>query len=101
MIDSYNCGSKFVKAVHSDSLKRLEFVSYLYLKGRGKVGFIFGIFRFFKIPLQMAIGLYLAFMMLVGTVAGIAFFAEGIERSHMSSLVMPETCGDREIVVCV
>ena len=30
-------------------------------------------------PLQMAIGLYLAFMMLIGTVAGIAFFAEGID----------------------
>ena len=48
-------------------------------KGRGKVGFIFGIFRFFKMPLQMAIGLYLAFMMLIGTAAGIAYFAEGID----------------------
>ncbi len=43
------------------------------------MGFIFGIFRFFKMPLQMAIGLYLAFMMLMGTAAGIAYFAEGIE----------------------
>ena len=43
------------------------------------MGFIFGIFRFFKMPLQMAIGLYLAFMMLTGTVAGIAYFAEGID----------------------
>ena len=43
------------------------------------MGFIFGIFRFFKMPLQMAIGLYLAFMMLVGTAAGIAYFAEWIE----------------------
>ena len=43
------------------------------------MGFIFGIFRFFKMPLQMAIGLYLAFMMLIGTAAGIAYFAEGID----------------------
>ena len=27
----------------------------------------------------MAIGLYLAFIMLIGTVAGIVFFAEGID----------------------
>ena len=43
------------------------------------MGFIFGIFKFFKMPLQMAIGLYLAFMMLIGTAAGIAYFAEGID----------------------
>ena len=43
------------------------------------MGLIFGIFRFFKMPLQMAIGLYLAFMMLIGTAAGIAYFAEGID----------------------
>ena len=43
------------------------------------MGFIFGIFRFFKMPLQMAIGLYLALMMLMGTAAGIAYFAEGID----------------------
>ena len=77
--ERYNCGSKFVKAMHSDSLRRLEFLFHLYLKGRGKVGFIFGIFRFFKMPLQMAIGLYLAFMMVIGTAAGIAYFAEGID----------------------
>ena len=43
------------------------------------MGFIFGIFRFFKMPVQMAIGLYLAFMMLIGTVTAIAYFAEGID----------------------
>ena len=42
------------------------------------MGFIFGIFRFFRLPIQMAIGLYLAFMLLIGTAAGIAYFAEGI-----------------------
>ena len=43
------------------------------------MGFIFVIFRFFKMPIQMAIGLYLAFMMLIGTAAGIAYFAEGVD----------------------
>ena len=43
------------------------------------MGFIFGIFRFFKMPIQVAIGLYLAFVMLIGTAAGIAYFAEGID----------------------
>ena len=43
------------------------------------MGFVFGIFRFFRLPIQMAIGLYLAFMLLIGTAAGIAYFAEGIE----------------------
>ena len=43
------------------------------------MGFIFGIFRFFKMPIQMAIGLYLAFMMLMVTAAGIAYFAGGID----------------------
>ena len=47
--------------------------------GRGRVGFIFGIFRFFRLPIQLAIGLYLAFMLLIGTAAGIAYFAEGID----------------------
>ena len=42
------------------------------------MGFVFGIFRFFRLPIQVALGLYLAFMMLIGTVAGIAYFAEGI-----------------------
>ena len=77
--DRYNCGRKFVKTTHTDIFKRLEFVFHLYLRGLGRVGFIFGIFRFFKMPLQMAIGLYLAFMMLMGTAAGIAYFAEGID----------------------
>ncbi len=43
------------------------------------MSFIFGIFRFFGLPIQMAIGLYLAFMLLIGTAAGIAYFAEGID----------------------
>ena len=43
------------------------------------MGFIFGIFRFFRLPVQMAIGLYLAFMLLIGTAASIAYFAEGID----------------------
>ncbi|MDC1382391.1 hypothetical protein N8500_02790 [Candidatus Puniceispirillum sp.] len=30
-------------------------------------------------PIQMAIGLYLALMMLIGTAVGIAYFAEGID----------------------
>ena len=47
--------------------------------GHSRVGFIFGIFRFFRLPIQLAIGLYLAFMLLIGTAAGIAYFAEGID----------------------
>ena len=43
------------------------------------MGFIFGIFRFFKMPIQMAIGLYLAFIMLMATAAGIAYFAGGMD----------------------
>lgn len=43
------------------------------------MGFIFGVFKFFRMPIQMAIGLYLAFMMLIGTAVGIAYFAEGID----------------------
>ena len=43
------------------------------------MGFVFGIFKFFRMPIQMALGLYLAFIMLVGTAAGIAYFAEGID----------------------
>ena len=43
------------------------------------MGFVFGIFRFFRLPIQMAIGLYLAFMLLIGTAAGIAYFAQGID----------------------
>ena len=40
---------------------------------------MFGIFRLFRLLIQMAIGLYLALMLLIGTAAGIAYFAEGIE----------------------
>ena len=43
------------------------------------MGFIFGIFRFFRLPIQMAIGLYLAIMLLIGTAASIAYFADGID----------------------
>ena len=43
------------------------------------MGFIFGIFRFFRLPIQMAIGLYFAFMLLIGSAAGIAYFAHGID----------------------
>ena len=43
------------------------------------MGFVFGIFRFFRLPIQMAIGLYLALMLLIGTAAGIAYFAQGID----------------------
>ena len=77
--ERYNFGGKFVNAMHTDRFIHLNFVFHVYLKGRGKVGFIFGIFRFFKMPLQMAIGLYLAFMMLIGTAAGIAYFTEDVD----------------------
>ncbi len=63
----------------ADRLRNLDFVFRVYLEGQVKVGFIFGIFRFFKMPIQMAIGLYLAFMMLIGTAGSIAYFAESIE----------------------
>ena len=43
------------------------------------MGFVFGIFKFFRVPIQMALGLYLAFIMLIGTAAVIAYFAEGID----------------------
>ena len=43
------------------------------------MGFVFGILRFFRLPLQVALGLYFAFMMLMVTAAGIAYFAEGID----------------------
>ena len=42
------------------------------------MGLIFAILRFFRLPIQMAIGFYFAFVMLVGTIAGITYFAEGI-----------------------
>ena len=70
--------------MHSGSLRRMELVFNLDQKGRGKVGFIIGLFRFFKMPLQMAIGLYLAFVMLTGTAMGIAYFAEGIDYCNES-----------------
>ncbi|MDC3235293.1 hypothetical protein OBB02_04555 [Candidatus Puniceispirillum sp.] len=57
----------------------MNFLFHAYSEGQVKVGFIFGVLRFFKMPLQMAIGLYLAFMMLMGTAAGIAYFAESID----------------------
>ena len=43
------------------------------------MGFVFGVLRFFRLPLQVALGLYFAFMMLMVTAAGIAYFAEGID----------------------
>ena len=43
------------------------------------MGFVFGVLRFFRLPLQMALGLYFAFMMLMFTAAGIAYFAEGFD----------------------
>ncbi len=43
------------------------------------MGFVFGVLRFFRLPLQMALGLYFAFMMLMVTAAGVAYFAEGID----------------------
>ena len=42
------------------------------------MGFVFGVLRFFRLPMQVALGLYFAFMMLMVTAAGIAYFAEGI-----------------------
>ena len=44
------------------------------------MGFVFGVLRFFRLPLQVAVGLYLAFVMLMVTAAGIAYFAEGIDH---------------------
>ena len=43
------------------------------------MGFVFGILRFFRLPLQVALGLYFAFVMLMVTAAGFAYFAEGID----------------------
>ena len=43
------------------------------------MGFVFGVLRFFRLPLQVALGLYFAFMMLMFTAAGIAYFAEGFD----------------------
>ena len=43
------------------------------------MGFVLGVLRFFRLPLQVALGLYFAFMMLMVTAAGLAYFAEGID----------------------
>ncbi len=43
------------------------------------MGFVFGVLRFFRLPLQVALGLYFAVMMLMVTAASIAYFAEGID----------------------
>ena len=40
----------------------------------------FGLFGFFKMPIQIALGLYLAFMMLLGTVAGVGYFVEDFDH---------------------
>ena len=63
----------------TDRVSSSSFVFNIQLEGWSRVGFIFGIFRFFRLPIQMAIGLYLAFMLLIGTAASIAYFAEGID----------------------
>ena len=43
------------------------------------MGFVSGVLRFFRLPLQVALGLYFAFMMLMFTAAGIGYFAEGVD----------------------
>ena len=40
---------------------------------------LFLIISVFRLPLQVALGLYFAFMMLMFTAAGIAYFAEGFD----------------------
>ena len=40
----------------------------------------FGLFSFFKMPIQIALGLYLAFLMFVGTVAVIEHYVEDFDR---------------------
>ena len=40
----------------------------------------FGLFSFFKMPIQIALGLYLAFMMLIGTVAAVEYFVEDFDH---------------------
>ena len=62
-----------------DRVGLLGFVFHILLQGCGRVSFIFGIFRFFRLPIQMAIGLYLASMLLIGTAASIAYFAEDFD----------------------
>ena len=41
---------------------------------------IFGLFSFFKMPIQIALGLYLAFLMFVGTVAVIEHYVEDFDH---------------------
>ena len=43
------------------------------------MGFVFGVLRFFRLPLQVALGLYFAFMMLMITAAGITYLAGRID----------------------
>ena len=43
------------------------------------MSFVFGILRFFRLPMQVALGLYFAFIMLMVTAAGVAYLAEGID----------------------
>ena len=43
------------------------------------MGFVFEVLKFFRLPMQVALGLYFAFMMLMATAAGVAYFAEGID----------------------
>ena len=64
--------------MYVDRVSSLDFTFQIYLKERDRMGLIFAILGFFKLPIQMAIGFYLAFVMLVGTIAGITYFAEGI-----------------------
>ena len=40
----------------------------------------FGLFSFFKMPIQIALGLYLAFLMFVGTVAVIEHYVEDFDH---------------------
>ena len=80
----YNIDPDFLLSIKSIKEILQEYLNNLRQKERSKIRVtsqldIRGIFRFFKMPLQMAIGLYLAFMMLMGTAAGIAYFAEGID----------------------
>ncbi len=43
------------------------------------MNFVFGIFKFFKMPIQIAVGLYLALVMLITTAIGFAYLAEDID----------------------
>ena len=43
------------------------------------MGFVFGILRFCRLPMQVALGLYFAVIMLMITAAGVAYVAEGID----------------------